>query len=141
MLKKPRSARRGRQIQRHSSQLVEGQVLRSPAAAHFHHRHPVALLGEPVRGDAAAEAGANHDEIEIQVCIWHELHRTLARRRRAGTASPHAAAPAGGLANCKPGFSNDSRMDASECLRDFSGLDTHHRPERARQPSEFIGSA
>ena len=59
-----------------------GEILRRPAAAHFHYRHPVALFGQPMRGDTAAEAGADHDEIEIQVCIRHVC--PIWRTRRAG---------------------------------------------------------
>src|SRR5271167_4676519 len=41
------------------------QVLRCPAAAHLHDRDLVALLNQSMRGDAAAEAGADDNEVEI----------------------------------------------------------------------------
>ena len=65
MLKKPRSASCGRQNQRCRSPAGRRQVLRRPAAAHLHHGDAVALLGEAQRADAAAEAGADDDEVEI----------------------------------------------------------------------------
>ena len=39
-----------------------------------------------------------------------------------GAGAPQAGNPAGSLAISSPGFNTLSRMDASECLRDFSGL-------------------
>ena len=40
----------------------------------------------------------------------------------ARTGSPHSGRPSGAAGICNPGFSTDSRIDASECFRDFSGL-------------------
>src|ERR1017187_8825843 len=83
MLKKPRRAKRGRQNQRQISQLVRapeptpdqpvgrGQVVGRPAAPHFHYRHAVTFFSEPMGRDAAAEAGADHDEIEVAPRIGH----------------------------------------------------------------------
>src|SRR5271157_3771193 len=41
------------------------QVLRRPTAAHLHDRDFVALLDQPVGGDAAAESGTDDDKVEI----------------------------------------------------------------------------
>jgi hypothetical protein len=46
------------------------------AAAGLDHRHPVALLREPQRRDAAAEPGADHHHVVI-----HELEASSPRRR------------------------------------------------------------
>jgi hypothetical protein len=37
-----------------------------PTAAHFHHGNAVAFLRQAMRGHASAEAGPDHDEIEIK---------------------------------------------------------------------------
>src|ERR1019366_9042341 len=56
-----------------------------------------------------------------------------------GAGAPQAGNPAGSLAISSPGFNTLSRMDASECLRDFSGLiPIKGRPEEARGGPEFI---
>ncbi len=46
------------------------QILRRPAAAHLHDRDAIALLHQAMRGDAAAEAGADHDEVEIKLAAY-----------------------------------------------------------------------
>src|ERR1035441_8579425 len=94
-----------------------GQSLRSPPAAHLHHPHPVALLGEPVGRHAAAEAGTDHDEVEV-----HYFLPGAAAQVARGTGSPHAGNPSGSLGISSPGFSTLSRIEVRECLRDFSGL-------------------
>jgi hypothetical protein len=45
------------------------QVLRSPAAAHLHDRYFVALLNQAVRTHAAAKAGADDDEVKIELAV------------------------------------------------------------------------
>lgn len=42
------------------------QVLGSPATAHLHDSHAVPLVGQSQRADAAAEPGADHDEVEVE---------------------------------------------------------------------------
>lgn len=42
------------------------EILRSPAPPHLHDGNTIALLHQPVGGHAAAEAGANYDEVEIK---------------------------------------------------------------------------
>jgi hypothetical protein len=46
-----------------------GKVLRSPAAAHFHDRHFVALFDQTVRTDASAKTGADDDEVKIELAV------------------------------------------------------------------------
>ena len=48
--------------------------------------------------------------------------RSTAAQPARGTGSPHAGSPAGSLGISSPGFNTLSRMDVSECFRDFSGL-------------------
>src|ERR1035438_1796389 len=94
-----------------------GQVLRGPAAAHFHDAYAIALLGEAVGGDAAAEPGADHNVIEV-----HHLPLGAPAQAPRETRAPPAGNPAGSLGISSPGFNTLSRMDVRECRRDFSGL-------------------
>ena len=77
------------------------QVFRRPAAAHLHHRHPIALLGQAMRRHAAAEAGADHDEIEVKSDAGTRApcHFTAdeAGHPAMRTGSPQSGSPAGGL--------------------------------------------
>ena len=65
MLKKPRKRQARTPEPAMDRPTGARQVLRRPAAAHLHDRDFVALLHQPVRGDAAAESGADDDEVEI----------------------------------------------------------------------------
>jgi hypothetical protein len=43
------------------------EVVGSPATAHLHDRHFVALFDQTVRADAAAKTGADDDEVKIEL--------------------------------------------------------------------------
>src|SRR5208337_1367419 len=62
------------------------QGLRRPAAAHLHDRDVVALLDQPVRGDAAAKTGPDDDEVEIPVIALTRHGGALCSRDHNGTA-------------------------------------------------------
>src|ERR1019366_5899390 len=68
-------------------------------------------------GDAAAEPGTDHNVIEV-----HHLPLGAAAQAARGTGAPQAGNPAGSLGISNPGFNMLSRIDVSECRRDFSGL-------------------
>lgn len=56
-----------------------GQVVGGPTTAHFHYCGAVTFFGESQRRDAAAKAGANDDEIEIELFVaghWRFLMLT-----------------------------------------------------------------
>ena len=79
---------------------VLGQFVAGEAAARLQHADPVALLGQPQRGDGAAEARADDDDVVVvAVFLCHLVLRRVGRiqgargRRRA---APHGARPRGG---------------------------------------------
>ena len=55
----------GAQRKLRRSQEVFGSVVLVEALAGLQHADPVALLGQPQRGDAAAEAGADHQHVVV----------------------------------------------------------------------------
>ncbi len=65
-------------------QLVLGRFS-GPPATHFHYRYPVTFLAKAKGSDATAEAGVNHDEIEVEAGISHERRLSFLTH---GTPSP-----------------------------------------------------
>ena len=73
------------------------QVLRSPAAAHFHNADAIPLLGKTEGRDASAEAGADDDEIEVEF-VGIERHVGLESRFCSSLRREQLALPSGGAA-------------------------------------------
>ena len=59
------------------SQEVLGEVLVLEPRAGLEHADPVALLGQPQRGDRAAEARADDQDVEVEVSPAHAAAQLL----------------------------------------------------------------
>ena len=53
------------------SQGARGEVLVLEPRARLEHADPVALLGQPERGDRATEAGADDEDVEVELLRAH----------------------------------------------------------------------
>ena len=120
-----------------------GQILGRPAAAHFHHGHAVALLGEAMRGHAASEAGADHDEVEVRVGIRHGVLHGVTRFPRPASAGANGLAargqPGGEAGNFEPRFQHRLAHGSQRVAQRFLRIDAQqHGAERARHRSEFV---